>query len=108
MGIIKGWSRLGALLASLGVIVVAFTSAAQASTAVIPRPGGPGGLSDTAGGSGTAGVVVVRTVVGGMPGWQIALIAIAAALVAAAAAAVAAVLVDRTRSARRRLASTPA
>jgi hypothetical protein len=108
MGIIKAWSRLGALLASLGVIVVAFTSAAQASTTVIPRPGGPGGLSDTAGGSGTAGVVVVRTVVGGMPGWQIALIAIIAALVAGLAAAVAAVLVDRTRSARRRLASTPA
>jgi hypothetical protein len=108
MGIIKAWSRLGALLASLGVIVVAFPSAAQASTTVIPRPGGPGGLSDTAGGSGTAGVVVVRTVVGGMPGWQIALIAIIAALVAGLAAAVAAVLVDRTRSARRRLASTPA
>jgi hypothetical protein len=108
MDIIKGWSRLGALLASLGVIVVAFTSAAQASTVMIPQPGGPGGLSDTSGGSGTAGVVVVHTVVGGMPGWQIALIAIVAALVVGLAAAVAAVLVDRTRSARRRLASTPA
>ena len=42
---------------------------------------------------------VVRTVVvGGMPGWQIAAIAIVAALVAAAAA----VLLDRFRPARRR------
>jgi hypothetical protein len=40
----------------------------------------------------------VRTViVGGMPGWQIALIAVAAAVVAAAAA----VLLDRDRAARR-------
>jgi anti-sigma-K factor RskA len=40
----------------------------------------------------------VRTVVvGGMPGWQIALIAIAAAVVTAAVA----VLLDRTRATRR-------
>jgi hypothetical protein len=45
----------------------------------------------------------VRTVVlGGMPGWQIALIAIGAALAAAAAA----VLLDRARAGRRRLAAT--
>jgi hypothetical protein len=45
----------------------------------------------------------VRTVVvGGMPGWQIALISIGAALVAAAAA----VLLDRARDRRRRLAAT--
>jgi hypothetical protein len=44
----------------------------------------------------------VRTVVvGGMPGWQIALIAIGAALAAAAAA----VLLDRARAGRRRLAA---
>jgi hypothetical protein len=43
--------------------------------------------------------VVTRTVVtGGMPGWQIALIAAGAALTAAALA----VAADRTRSARRR------
>jgi hypothetical protein len=47
--------------------------------------------------------VQVRTIVaGGMPGWQIALIAIGAALVAAAAA----VLLDRARDRRRRLAAT--
>ena len=41
-----------------------------------------------------------------MPGWQIAVIAIVAALVAAVVAAVAAVLLERTRTARRRLLST--
>jgi hypothetical protein len=98
MGIAKNLSRLGALLASLGVIAVAFAGAASASTAMIPVPGPP----DT--GSGTAGVIVVHTVTGGMPGWQIAAIAIAAALVAA----VAAVLVDRVFEARRRLLGAPA
>jgi MFS family permease len=98
MGIIKNLSRLGALLASLSVIAVGFASAASASTAMIPVPGPP----DT--GSGTAGVIVVHTVAGGMPGWQIAAIAIAAALVAA----VAAVLVDRILEGRRRLLATPA
>jgi hypothetical protein len=45
-------------------------------------------------------MVPVHTIVaGGMPGWQITLIAAAAALLAAAAA----VLLDRARSARRHL-----
>ena len=88
MGITKNLSRLGALLASLGVIAVTFAGTAWASTAVIPSTDSVGGTP------------VVRTVVvGGMPGWQIALIAIVAALVAA----VVAVLLDRMRSARRRL-----
>jgi hypothetical protein len=99
MNIIKGLSRLGVLLASLGVIAVTFARGASASTAMIPIP--PGGPDA---GSGTAGVIVVPSVAGGMPGWQIALIAVAAAF----AAAVVAVLVDRTRSARRRLVSKPA
>jgi hypothetical protein len=43
-------------------------------------------------------------VVGGMPGWQIALIAIGAALLAA----IAAVLADRAWAARRRPAALPA
>jgi hypothetical protein len=96
MGIIKNLSRLGALLGILGVIAAGFASTASASTTMIPVPGPP----DT--GSGTAGVIVVHTVAGGMPGWQIA--AIAVALVAA----VAAVLVDRVLEARRRLIATPA
>jgi hypothetical protein len=103
MGIIKGLSRLGVWLASLGVIAVAFAGTASASTAMVPHPGAPAGADGTAAGTGPA-TVVHTVVVGGMPGWQIAVIAIAAALVAA----VAAVLLDRTRSARRRLLSTPA
>ena len=42
--------------------------------------------------------MVHTVVVGGMPGWQIALIAVVAALVTA----IAAVLVERSRTARRR------
>ena len=103
MGITKGLSRLGVLLASLGVIAVAFAGAAPASMAMVPRPGAPG--ETTVPGAVTSPVTVVRTVaVGGMPGWQIAVIAIVAALVSA----VAAVRLDRTRAARRRLLSTPA
>jgi hypothetical protein len=102
MGIIKGLSRLGVLLTSLGVIAVAFAGTAPASMAMVPRPGAPGGVGT---GAAAGPATVVRTVVaGGMPGWQIAVIAIAAALVAA----VAAVLLDRTRVARQRLLSTSA
>lgn len=93
MSTIKSLSRLGAVLAALAVIAVSIASSASASTSMVP-----------VGGSGTpdgtpAPVTVVRTVVeGGMPGWQIAAIAIAAALITA----VAAVLVERGRTARRR------
>jgi hypothetical protein len=103
MGFIKGLSRLGAVLVSLGVVAMAFASHASAATAMVPDPGGVGGIA----GPDTTSVpaTVVRTVVvGGMPGWQIALIAVAVALVAAAAA----VLADRARGARRRLSRTPA
>ena len=100
MGIMKGLSRLGVLLTSLGVIAVAVAGTAPASLAMIPPPDGPGGAGGA--GAATGPATVVRTVVvGGTPGWQIALIVIAAALVAA-------VLLDRTREARRRLSSTPA
>jgi hypothetical protein len=98
VSIIKNVSRLGALLAALGVITAAFAGAASASTAMVPRPD-PGGTIGTA----PSPSVVVRTVVvGGMPGWQIALIVVVAAL----AAAVAAVLADR--SYRRRPVTGPA
>ena len=51
------------------------------------------------------GPVQVRTIVaGGMPGWQIALIAVGAALLAAALA----VLADRALAARRRAVTTAA
>ena len=98
MGIIKNLSRLGALLAILGVIAAGFASTASASTTMIPVPGPPDSES------GTAGVIVVHAFAGGMPGWQIAAIAIEAALVAA----VAAVMVDRILEGRRRLLATPA
>ena len=99
MSVIKHVTRLGALLAALGVTVAAFAGAASASTAMIPLPGGTDGN-----GAVTNQEPVVRTVVvGGMPGWQIASIAVVAALVAA----VAAVLADRARAARR-MVSQPA
>jgi hypothetical protein len=52
----------------------------------------------------TSPVPVHTVIVGGMPGWQIALIAIGAALVAAAAT----VLLDRARTTRRHPATTGA
>ena len=97
MSTIKSLSRLGAVLASLAVIAVSFASSALASTSVIPVPGSGGGGAGPDGAP--APVTVVRTVVvGGMPGWQIALIAVVAALFTA----IAAVLVERSRTARRR------
>ena len=100
MRITKNLGRLGAVLATLGAIVAAFAGTASASTTMLPRPAPDGGFTPTV----PSPPVIHTVVVGGMPGWQIALIAIVAALVAAMAA----VLVDRARSARRRLASTPA
>ena len=96
MSTIKSLSRLGAVLASLAIIAVSLASSASASTSMIPVGGSGGG----AGPGGTpAPVTVVHTViVGGMPGWQIALIAVVAALFTA----IAAVLVERSRTARRR------
>jgi hypothetical protein len=96
MHIIKNLSRLGVVLTTLGVIALAFAGRASAAPAMVPRSGG--------GAEGNGHIPItppaVHTVVmGGMPGWQIAAIAIVAALVAA----VAAVLLDRSRSVRRRM-----
>jgi hypothetical protein len=94
MRTIKSLSRLGVVLASLAVAAVSLASSASASTTVIPV--GDSGNATT---TDTGPVTVVHTVVvGGMPGWQIALIAVVAALVTAFAA----VLAERTRMARRR------
>ena len=72
---------------------MSFASSALASTSVIPV-GSSGGQEGT-----TAPATVVHTVVvGGMPGWQIAAIAIAAALVTG----IAVVLAERGRTGRRR------
>ena len=93
MRTIKSLSRLGVALASLAVVAVGFASGASASTVMIPGGGGSGAPAPDPG-----PVTVVHTVVvGGMPGWQIALIAVVVALVTAFAA----VLAERTRMARR-------
>jgi hypothetical protein len=86
---------LGAV-AALGGTLLALTTAAPAALAAIPDPGGgPAPRSQPA----------IQTVaIGGMPGWQITLIALGAALLAAALA----VLLDRARAARRHAARTAA
>jgi hypothetical protein len=75
-----------------GLIGLTVFGAAAPAFATIPEDGGPA----------SAPSVVRTVVVGGTPGWQIALIAIGSALIAAALA----VIVDRLR--RRHLALIPA
>ena len=76
---------LGACAAS---VLVTLAGATTAFAYDVPAPGGP------------AGPPQVHTIVaGGMPGWQIALIAIGAAIFAAALA----VTLDRVRTAHRQL-----
>jgi hypothetical protein len=83
--------RLVGTLAALATALLATAAAAPAAFALPVPPGDSGG--------GTVPQPLVRTViVGGMPGWQIALIAATAAVVAAAAA----VILDRARASRRR------
>ncbi len=100
MNIITRLRRFAAVLAGLGVMMAAFAAAAAAASA------STGMFPDNGGVDGGAGPVPVpqAVAVGGMPGWQIALIAIGAAV----AAAVTAVLLDRMRSARRQLSPTAA
>ena len=86
--------RITAVLAAVTGGVLAWAAAVPAaSAAIIPVPGdGPYGPVPAAP---SAPVQVITA--GGMPGWQIILIAAAAAL----AAAIAAVFLDRTRTSRR-------
>lgn len=94
MNRIRCISRLVAVLAGLAWawLGLAAASPAFAQTAVFPVPAGGG--SDVP----AAVPAITRVVVaGGMPGWQIALIAISAAVSAAASA----VLVYRAIAARR-------
>jgi hypothetical protein len=87
-------ARLRRITATLAVVaggVLAWAAAVPAASAsIIPVPGdGP---------YGPVRAPAVRVITaGGMPGWQITLIAVAAALVAAAAA----VFLDRVRPGRR-------
>jgi hypothetical protein len=84
--------RFAAGLAGLASALVAF-GATPAFAMHVPPPG------VTTSPVGTTPPVEVHTVVvGGTPGWQIALIAVVAALLAATVA----VLVDRARGARRK------
>jgi hypothetical protein len=86
--------RLAAALAGLAGALLAFAAAAPAALAR-PFPPRPPGW-DKHPPPPSAGIHIV--VVGGMPGWQIALIAIGAALLAATAA----VLADRAWAIRRK------
>jgi hypothetical protein len=78
-----------AILAGMVAILVT-AGAAPAFASLPPDRGGPGVKA--------APVAVHTVVTGGMPGWQIALIAVGAALFAATVA----VLADRARSAHRK------
>jgi hypothetical protein len=87
--------RVSASLAAFAATLLGLSAgapAAFASTNIFPAPGGGGPATGTP--PATAGHTVI---VGGMPGWQVAVIAAGAALLAAAAA----VLLDRAWQARR-------
>jgi hypothetical protein len=88
------------VLAGLACAWLGLAAAAPAAFAMILPPYGTGdGSVSAASGTVPPPAAVTRTVVvGGMPGWQIALIALGAALVAAAAA----VLAYRALATRRR------
>jgi hypothetical protein len=110
MNRIRNIRRIIAALAGLACAWVGIAIAAPAAFAaagrVQPPGGGPGGTAVLPAplsahvhqpAPQAPGLVPVHTVVGGMPGWQIALIAIGAALFAATVA----VLLDRARTTRR-------
>ena len=98
MNLIRYIRRGVAVLAGLTAAVLAW-GAAPAFALIEPLPPAGGSASGSVGGAGAPPVPVVThvVVVGGTPGWQIALIAVGAALLAALAA----VLADRTLTARR-------
>jgi len=95
--------RLSLTLAGLAAALLALTAAAPAAFArplppeLVVGPTGNPLLPQTR-------TVTQTIVVGGMPGWQIALIAVGAALLAA----VVTVLVDRARAAHRTAATSAA
>jgi hypothetical protein len=95
MNTLKRLHRFAAVLAGLAGALVAF--GATPAFAMHEPPPGSGVITSPVGAT-TTPVQVHTVVVGGMPGWQIALIAVVAALFAATVA----VLADRSRSARRK------
>jgi hypothetical protein len=97
MKIIKYWRRIAVVLSGLGATLAALSALAgpaSAATGMLPGGDNPAAAVDAA-------PAVHTVVVGGMPGWQIALIAVGAALVTAGVA----VLLDRAQRGHRRLAT---
>jgi hypothetical protein len=92
MNHIRHIRRIAAVLAGLAAALVAFATTPAFAT-VEPTPGGGGPVVAPP----QHLTPVHALVAGGMPGWQITLIAAGAALVAATIA----VLLDRARAARR-------
>ena len=90
--------RIAAVLGGFAAsVLVVLTGATAAFAYPVPPPGGPAGPVQSP--------LRVHTIVtGGMPSWQVALVAIGAAIFAAALA----VTADRARTARRRLTSPSA
>jgi hypothetical protein len=105
MNLIRRIRRIAVMLAGLACAVVAYAAAAPAALASGQPPPLPPGwdkhpplpLGHVVGPVDKAPVHTV--VIGGMPGWQITLIAAGAALLAA----VLAVLLDRARATRRHI-----
>jgi hypothetical protein len=92
MNLIQRIRRPAGVVCGLVGASVTLTAAAPAALAMrVPPPGDPGGVPPSA----PAQIHIVMT--GGMPGWEITLIALAAALLAA----VAAVFFDRAWATRR-------
>jgi hypothetical protein len=94
MNPIRRIRRIAGILAGLACAWLGLAVAAPAAFAMPLPPGGSGGGVTT---PAPPPVQVHTVVVGGMTGWQIALIAIGAALLAATIA----VLLDRARTGRR-------
>jgi hypothetical protein len=92
--------RAVAALAGLAVAVLGLAAAPAAFARVMPPSGGSEGFSPPAAVPAVTRIVVV----GGTPGWQIALIAAGTALIVGALA----VLADRARTAHRRAGLHPA
>jgi len=108
MNPIRHIRRSAAVLAGLACAWLGLAAVAPAAFARILPPDGMGSVPASAGsgaGPSSGAVTVTRTVVvGGMPGWQIALIAVGAALFAAASA----VLAYRALATRRQTMATAA
>ena len=97
-------STAGSRLGRLAAVLAGLAAAVLMATPAFARPEPDPGAGYVAPASVPAQVQVRTIVAGGMPGWQIALIAIGAALVAAAAA----IVLDRMLASRRAATATSA